>query len=63
MQSTTHLVKLDPEGYLLAEVPVALDWSQWALLNAGFLAAIAALLVLPASIVSTVKPEETIHYE
>lgn len=63
LQSTTHLVKLDPEGYLLAEVPVALDWSQWALLNAGFLAAIAALLVLPASIVSTVKPEENIRYE
>lgn len=63
VQSTTHLLRLDPEGYMLSEVPVALSPLHWALLNAGFLAAIVTLLVLPASIVSTVKPEETIRYE
>ncbi len=63
LQAATHIVRLDPEGYLLSEVPIALSWGQWATLNAGFLAAIVALLVVPASIVSTVKPEETIRYE
>lgn len=63
LQATTHVVRLDPQGYLLSEVPIALNWGQWAALNAGFLAAIVALLVVPASIVSTVKPEETIRYE
>lgn len=63
LQAATHIVRLDPEGYLLSEVPIALSWGQWAALNAGFLAAIVALLVVPASIVSTVKPEETIRYE
>ncbi|MDE5962457.1 MAG: FtsX-like permease family protein, partial [Alistipes sp.] len=63
LQSTTHLIKLDPEGYLLSDVPIALNWGQWALLNLGFTAAIVALLVIPASIVSTVKPEKSIRYE
>ena len=63
LQRATHLVKLDAEGYLLSEVPVALGWGWWLLLNAGFVAAIVALLVVPACVVSTVKPEETIRYE
>lgn len=63
LQHWTHAVKLDSEGYLLSEVPVALDWGWWIALNAGFLAAIVALLVIPTSVVSRVKPEETIRYE
>ena len=63
VQRWTHVVKLSSEGYLLSEVPVALEWGWWLPLNAGFLAAIVALLVIPASIVSTVKPDEIIRYE
>ena len=63
LQSATRLVRLNPEGYLLSEVPVALGVGHWAVLNAGFLCAIVLLLLLPASIVSTVKPEESIRYE
>ena len=59
----THLVKLSSEGYLLSEVPVSLGWDWWLALNAGFVAAIVALLVIPTAVVSTVKPEETIRYE
>ncbi|WP_418982104.1 ABC transporter permease [Alistipes sp.] len=63
LQLTTHAVKLSSEGYLLSEVPVALGWGWWLALNAGFLLTIAALLVIPAGIVSTVKPDEAIRYE
>jgi len=63
LQRATHLVKLDAEGYLLSEVPVALGWGWWLLLNAGFVARVVALLVVPACVVSTVKPEEAIRYE
>lgn len=63
LQGTTHLVHLDAEGYLLSAVPIALDWGWWLLLNAGFTAAIVALLVIPACVVSAVKPEEAIRYE
>ena len=63
VQKWTHLVKLSSEGYLLSEVPVSLGWGWWLALNAGFVAAIVALLVTPTAVVSTVKPEETIRYE
>lgn len=63
IQRTTYLVKLNAEGYLLSEVPVSLGWGWWLALNAGFLAAIVALLVIPASVVSRIRPEETIRYE
>lgn len=63
LQQQTHLLKLNSEGYLLSEVPVSLSWGWLLALNAGFLAAIVLLLTVPASIVSTVKPEETIRYE
>ena len=63
VQKWTHLVKLSSEGYLLSEVPVSLGWGWWLALNAGFAAAIVALLVIPTAVVSGVKPEETIRYE
>lgn len=63
LQKWTHWVKLSSEGYLLSEVPVSLGWGWWLALNAGFVAAIVALMVIPTSVVSTVKPEETIRYE
>lgn len=63
VQLTTHLVRLDPEGYLLSEVPVALEWGWWLALNAGFIVAIVALLMIPTAVVSRIKPEETIRYE
>ncbi len=63
LQRGLHLVKLSPEGYLLSEVPVSLDWWWWVSLNVGFMLSIVVLLLLPASIISTIKPEETIKYE
>ena len=63
VQKWTHLRKLSSEGYLLSEVPVSLGWGWWLALNAGFVAAIVALLVIPTAVVSGVKPEETIRYE
>lgn len=63
LQSRLHLLHLDAEGYLLDEVPVAVEWSWWLPLNAGFVAAILLLLILPTRIVSSIKPAETIRYE
>lgn len=58
-----HVVKLSSEGYLLSEVPVALGWGWWLALNAGFVVAIVALLIVPTYIISSIKPDEAIRYE
>lgn len=63
VQSRLHPLRLDAEGYLLSEVPIAVEWSWWLPLNAGFVATIVVLLLLPSRIISSVKPAETIRYE
>ena len=63
VQRWTNLLKLDPAGYMVSAVPVSLDWWWLVLLNAGVLAVIVLLLVLPARIVASIKPEEAMRYE
>ena len=63
VQQAFELVKLDAEGYLLSAVPIAVEWGWWLLLNLGFVAAIYLMMLLPASVVATVKPDETMRYE
>lgn len=57
-----HWAKLDPEGYMLSEVPVSLGVGWWLALNAAVAAVILAMLMWPASVVSRIKPEESIRY-
>lgn len=63
LQDHFHLLKLDAEGYILSAVPIALEWGWWLLLNVGFAVAIILLMLLPTSVVATVKPDETMRYE
>lgn len=63
VQQHFHVLKLNTEGYMLSEVPVALDWAWWLALNAGAVAVIVTLMALPARVAATVKPSETLHYE
>lgn len=63
VQHQFHLLRLDAAAYLLSEVPVAVGWGWWIALNVGVVAVILLLLMLPARVVATVKPSETIRYE
>ena len=63
LQYYFHLIPLDPEGYMLSEVPVAFGVGWWLALNAGVVVVILTLLMLPASIISQVKPVEAIRYD
>lgn len=63
VQQNFRVVKLDAEGYLLSAVPISVEWGWWLLLNVGFVAAIYLMMLLPASVVATIKPDETMRYE
>ena len=63
LQRWSHLFKLDSSGYMVSEVPISLDWWWIVALNAGVLAVIVLLLVLPTRIVASIKPEEAMRYE
>lgn len=62
-QRGLRLVKLDPEGYLLSEVPVSLEAGWWLALNVVTAGVILLLLVGPAALIARIKPSETIRYE
>ncbi len=63
LQKWGHVIKLDAEGYMLSEVPIALDLAHWVAVNAGFTVAIFVMMIIPTYIVSTIKPDTTIRYE
>lgn len=63
VQKWGHVVKLDASGYLLSEVPIALDWGWWLGINIGAVSVILLLLSLPTSIISRIAPDKSIRYE
>lgn len=63
LQRYTHIVKLDAEGYNVASVPIDLDAGRIAATDIGFAAAILLLLTAVTTIVSRIRPSDTIKYE
>ncbi len=57
------VIKLNATGYLLSEVPIALNWGWWLTINFGAILLILLLLTLPTLIVSRIQPDQTIRYE
>ncbi len=60
LQLRFHLLKLDPAGYMLSEVPVAIDAGWWLAVNAAAAGTILALLLFPAALVARIRPDEAI---
>lgn len=63
VQSKWSLLKLDPEMYYLAAVPVKPDVLQILSLNVGLFLLAWVVLMLPAHLVSGVSPAQTMRYE
>lgn len=63
IQHHTGIIALDPEAYLISEVPVAFEWGWWLLLNVATPAVIVALLAIPVTITSRIKPDQTLKYQ
>lgn len=63
LQSRFHLMRLDPTGYMLSEVPVALDAGWWLAVNAGAAAVILLLMTFPTRIVASIRPADAVKYD
>lgn len=62
VQRLWGVVKLDPTGYMLSELPVSLGW--WLVgLNVGAFVAAVAVMVLPSMVVATIRPEHSLRYK
>lgn len=60
VQARFHLVKLDPSGYLLSEVPVAVHAGWWVAVNVIAALVILLLLLVPAALIARIRPDEAI---
>ncbi|MCF8224368.1 MAG: ABC transporter permease [Bacteroidales bacterium] len=62
LQSTFHLISLDPESYYLDTVPVNLNFVHLLLLNGGTLLSTFIFLIIPSMIIARVSPEKAIRF-
>ncbi|WP_298061829.1 ABC transporter permease [uncultured Rikenella sp.] len=63
VQQHTGWVTLDPENYMMAAVPVRVEWAQVVLLNLGTLAVITLAMALPAAIIARIAPDKSIRFQ
>lgn len=62
-QRYTGLVTLDPANYMMATVPIRIDWGQIAALNVGTLAVVTLAMLLPTAIIARIAPDKSIRFQ
>ena len=63
VQFYTGALSLDPVSYYIKTVPVNLSVTHIILLNAGTMAAIVLMLLIPSQLVSRIAPVKAIRYD
>ncbi len=63
LQKTTGFISLDPASYYLSTVPINLDPVHIIILNAGTMAAIILMLLIPARLIGRITPVKSIRYD
>ncbi|MGA1976880.1 MAG: FtsX-like permease family protein [Bacteroidales bacterium] len=63
LQLKTGLATLDPSSYYIKTVPVNLQVSHILLLNAGTMAVILIMLLVPSNLISRITPVKAIRYD
>ncbi len=62
LQDTFQIMPLDPKVYYLNAVPVAYDWSLFAVLNIGTLVICLVSMIIPALLIARVSPVKAIRF-
>jgi lipoprotein-releasing system permease protein len=63
LQLKTGVIALDPSSYYIKTVPVNLELAHILLLNAGTMAAIIIMLLIPSQLISRITPVKAIKYD
>lgn len=63
LQLKTGLVSLNPESYYIKTVPINLELFHIIILNAGTMAAIIIMLLVPSKLISRITPVKAIRYD
>jgi lipoprotein-releasing system permease protein len=63
IQKHFHIMKLSEESYYVSEVPVYFEWAHVVLINAGAFIVCSLALLMPAILVSRIRPVKAIRFE
>jgi lipoprotein-releasing system permease protein len=63
LQLKTGIITLDPSSYYIKTVPVNLNLLHILMLNAGTMAAIIIMLIVPSQLISRITPVKAIRYD
>jgi lipoprotein-releasing system permease protein len=63
LQLKTGMITLDPSSYYIKTVPVNLELAHIILLNAGTMAVIIIMLLVPSQLISRITPVKAIRYD
>ncbi|HEY5470794.1 MAG TPA: ABC transporter permease [Bacteroidales bacterium] len=63
IQLKTGIITLDPSSYYIKTVPVNLELTHILLLNAGTMAAIIIMLLVPSQLITRITPVKAIKYD
>jgi lipoprotein-releasing system permease protein len=63
IQLKTGILALDPSSYYIKTVPINLQLSHILMLNAGTMAAIIMMLLVPSQLISAITPVKAIRYD
>ena len=63
LQLKTGVIALDPSSYYIKTVPVNLELAHILLLNAGTMAAIIIMLLIPSQLISRITPVKAIRFD
>jgi len=63
LQLKTGLITLDPTSYYIKTVPVNLEVANIIMLNAGTMAAIILMLLIPSQLITRITPVKAIKYD
>jgi lipoprotein-releasing system permease protein len=63
LQLKTGIITLDPSSYYIKTVPVNLELAHILLLNAGTMASIVVMLLVPSKLISRITPVKAIKYD
>lgn len=63
LQLSTGIISLDPSSYFIKTVPINLELSHILILNAGTMAAIILMLLVPSQLISRISPVKAIRYD
>jgi lipoprotein-releasing system permease protein len=63
LQSSFHIIPLNPEAYYLSYVPIEFNWWYIVLLNICVVLVSLLMLILPSHIIANISPAKTLRYE